>query len=197
MRVAFLTGMRPNELIGLKWLNVDFDLRLVSIREGRVMGMDGPPKTVSSYRDVDMLDPLFGVLAEHRRLALPDARYVFVGKEGQPLEVNNLRNRYWKPALERARLRDRTMYQTRHTFASLMLSHGEDPLWVARMLGHESTAMLYRHYGKYVRNRMRRDGGRFLRGLEESGLPGSLPGAIPPPSDGAPTGRIAKDCEGF
>ena len=51
------------------------------------------------------------------------------------------------------------MYQTRHTFASLMLSAGEDPLWVARMLGHTSTEMLYRHYGKYIRNRMRKDGG--------------------------------------
>ena len=62
------------------------------------------------------------------------------------------------------------MYQTRHTFASLMLSYGEDPLWVARMLGHTSTEMLYRHYGKFIRNRMRRDGAKFLKGFEEADL---------------------------
>jgi len=63
------------------------------------------------------------------------------------------------------------MYQTRHTFASLMLSYGEDPLWVARMLGHTSTEMLYRHYGKFIRNRMRRDGAKFLKGFEEAVFP--------------------------
>ena len=61
------------------------------------------------------------------------------------------------------------MYQTRHPFASLMLSTGKDPLWVARMLGHTSTEMLHRHYGKFIRNRMRKDGGRFLAGLQEAG----------------------------
>lgn len=29
--------------------------------------------------------------------------------------------------------------------------------------------MLYRHYGKFIRNRMRKDGGRFLAGLQEAG----------------------------
>ena len=66
------------------------------------------------------------------------------------------------------------MYQTRHTFASLMLSYGEDPLWVARMLGHTSTEMLYRHYGKFIRNRIRRDGSKFLKGLEEAEVGSAL-----------------------
>jgi len=97
--------------------------------------------------------------------------------------VNNLRNRVWKPALSKAGLRLRTTYQTRHTFASLMLSYGEDPLWVARMLGHTSTEMLYRHYGKFIRNRMRRDAVKFLKGLEESGLPESITRALPTAKD--------------
>ena len=67
-----------------------------------------------------------------------------------------------------AGLRRRTMYQTRHTFASLMLSHGEDPLWVARMLGHTGLDMIFKHYGKFIRNRSRKDGGRFLEGLKEA-----------------------------
>jgi len=49
-----------------------------------------------------------------------------------------------------------------------MLSHGEDPLWVARMLGHSSLDMIFKHYGKYIRNRFRKDGGRFLEGLKEA-----------------------------
>jgi integrase len=165
---AFLTGMRPNEMIALKWSNVDFEMRCITVREGRVLGVEGPPKTMSSYRDVDMLDPLFEALRAHRQGTRGGTTYVFPGKTGRPLEVNNLRKRVWYPAIDAAGLRRRTMYQTRHTFASLMLSHGEDPLWVARMLGHNSLDMIFKHYGKFIRNRSRKDGGRFLEGLREA-----------------------------
>jgi hypothetical protein len=83
-------------------------------------------------------------------------------------EHGTIRKRVWYPAISKAGLRRRTMYQTRHTFASLMLGHGEDPLWVARMLGHTSLDMIIKHYGKFIRNRSRKDGGRFLAGLKEA-----------------------------
>jgi hypothetical protein len=114
--------------------------------------------------------PLYSVIAGLRETSPPDARYVFATQKGKPMNVDNLRHRVWYPTLEIAGLRKRTMYQTRHTFASLMLSHGEDPMWVARMLGHTSLQMIFRHYGKFVRNRSRKDGARFLRGLEEAGV---------------------------
>ncbi len=165
---AFFTGMRPNELLALKWHNVDFVMRTITIREGRVQGIEGPPKTLSSYRDVDMLDPLFEALRQYRSTQPQDATHVFTNKHGNPLGVDNLRNKVWYPALEKAGLRRRTMYQTRHTFASLMLSHGEDPLWIARMLGHSTLQMVFQHYGTFIRNRARKDGGRFLEGLKEA-----------------------------
>jgi integrase len=155
-------------MIALKWTNVDFEMRCITVREGRVLGIEGPPKTISSYRDIDMLAPLFEALRKHRQEVRPGSTYVFPGKTGRPLEVNNLRKRVWYPAIAAAGLRRRTMYQTRHTFASLMLGHGEDPLWVARMLGHAGLDMIFKHYGKFIRNRSRKDGGRFLEGLKEA-----------------------------
>lgn len=175
---AFLTGMRPNELIALKWTNVDFEMRCITVREGRVLGIEGPPKTMSSYRDIDMLDPLFEALRKHRQEARPGTTYVFQGKTGRPLDVNNLRNRVWYPAIVSAGLRRRTMYQTRHTFTSLMLSHGEDPLWVARMLGHSSLDMIFKHYGKFIPNRSRKDGRRFLEGFKAAEVSASVKDGI-------------------
>jgi integrase len=176
---AFLSGMRPNEMHALKWLHVDFDMRCITIREGRVQGFEGPPKTLSSYRDIDMLDPLYEVLRQHRLTTPQDATHVFTNKHGNPLGVDNLRNKVWYPALQRAKLRKRTMYQTRHTFASLMLSHGEDPLWVAHMLGHTTLQMVHQHYAKFIRNRMRRDGSRFLKGFEEAGMVTAMVTSVP------------------
>ena len=42
------------------------------------------------------------------------------------------------------------MKQTRHTFASLMLSRGENPMWVAQQLGHSDLKMLRDHYGRWI-----------------------------------------------
>src|SRR4030067_1078951 len=92
-------------------------------------GRKSPRSIRSPFRDIDMLDPLFTVLSNHRQQSAPEGRYVFPSPEAAPLEVNNLRHRVWYPALAKAGLRKRTRYQTRHTFASLMLSYGGDPLW--------------------------------------------------------------------
>lgn len=132
---------------------------------------------------MDSIGPLFTVLTQHRLTTPQDATHVFTGKKGGPLDVNNLRNKVWYPALKVAGLRKRTMYQTRHTFASLMLSHGEDPLWIAQMLGHTTMQMVFQHYGKFIRNRSRRDGLRFLKGFEEAGMVTTLDtnhSALPP-----------------
>ena len=39
----------------------------------------------------------------------------------------------------------------RHTFASQMLTAGMPKEWIARQMGHTSTRMIERHYGKWIR----------------------------------------------
>lgn len=41
-------------------------------------------------------------------------------------------------------------YQTRHTYASMMLSAGENPMWVAQQMGHSDWAMIRRVYGRWM-----------------------------------------------
>lgn len=58
--------------------------------------------------------------------------------------------RIWVTALKRASVRYRRPYQTRHTYASMMLSAGEQPMWVAKQMGHKDWAMIIRVYGKWM-----------------------------------------------
>ena len=58
----------------------------------------------------------------------------------------------WKPALEKTGLESRSLYQTRHTFATLMLDAGELPGWVQQMMGHESLQMIHEKYYSHIRN---------------------------------------------
>jgi len=125
--VAFLTGMRPNEQSALKWGNVDFVHRQIAVREGRVGKVEGLPKTQESSRDIAMLEPVYELLRTYRAETRLRSDYVFLNQHGRPIEITTLRRRIWYPALRRAGLRTRIMYQTRHTFATLLLATGENP----------------------------------------------------------------------
>jgi integrase len=96
----------------------------------------------------------------------PRHDYVFTGPEGGLLNVNALRDRSWYPTLRKASLSRRTMYQTRHTFASNALAAGESPSWVSAMLGHASPEILFSVYARYVPNRTRRDGSALVQRME-------------------------------
>lgn len=54
-------------------------------------------------------------------------------------------------ALKKAGVRYRRPYQTRHTFASMLLSAGEHPMWVAQQMGHSDWTMIAQVYGCQTR----------------------------------------------
>ena len=152
----------------LQWEQVDFHRKVLHIRQGIVKGQVTLLKTAGSRRDVEMLPHVEEAFQRHVEATQGKGQYVFSNRDGGPLHRDNMRNRIWNPALVRAGLRHRNPYQTRHTFASLMLDQHEDPAWVARMLGHTTLRMLYERYGKFIRNRKRHDGERFTRALSEA-----------------------------
>jgi len=180
--VSFWSGARPGELAALKWGNVDWRTNKFRILARRYRGEESSPKTKSSTRDVDMLPPVIEALKAQRaqqaalRLKRGEGKpdigkdYVFTGPEGGFLSLNFLREKIWYPTLDAAKLRRRTFYQTRHTFASNALAAGENPKWVADMLGHKSTQILFEVYEKFIPRRTRLDGSALLaRMSEESG----------------------------
>jgi integrase len=109
-------------------------------------------------------------LREQRGASELRSPWVFPNERGGHLDITNLRERVWKPALKRAGVRGRSLYQTRHTFATLALSSGEAIGWVADMLGHATTEMVIRHYHKFIPNLTRQDGSALASQLEQSGL---------------------------
>ncbi len=167
--VRFFTGMRTGEINGLKWKYVDFERRLILIRETIVMGEDEYTKTDSSQREIQMSQIVYDALKAQEKITLGKCDYVFCTRNGHVLDFKNVTNRVWYPILRHLGLTKRSPYQTRHTAATLWLASGESPQWIARQLGHSTTEMLFRVYSRFVPNLTRQDGSAFERLLLQSG----------------------------
>lgn len=161
--VRFFTGMRTGEAHGLKWKYVDFERRLILVRESIVLNEEDELKTDGSVRDIHMSQVVYDALKAQHQGARGISGYVFCNQAGQPINNQNFLNRVWNPLLRHLGLEHRRAYQMRHTAATLWLASGEAPEWIARQLGHTSTEMLFRVYSRYVPNLTRQDGSAMER----------------------------------
>lgn len=161
--VRFFTGMRTGEVHGLKWKYIDFERRLILVRESIVLGEEDELKTDGSQRDIYMSQMVFDALQAQHKASGHLSEYVFCNQAGNPLDNKNFVNRVWAPLLRHLGLAHRKAYQMRHTGATIWLASGEAPEWIARQLGHTSTEMLFRVYSRYVPNLTRQDGSAMDR----------------------------------
>ena len=159
--VRFLTGLRTGEIDGLRWRNINFERREILICEAIVNGKMVPPKTASSLRAVRMSEPVYNALRNQKQATRHLSEYVFCLTSGKPLRHGNVTKRVWKPTLRMLGLKERAPYETRHTAASLWMSAGENPEWIARQLGHANTQMLFQTYSRFIPNATRQDGSAF------------------------------------
>jgi integrase len=163
--VSFFTGMRFGEMAALKWKNVDFKLSVIKVRETRVRGEEGRPKTKRSVRDITMLPPVIEAMRDQRKYTMGKAQYVFLNQYNRPISPNSMNEHVWKRALQKAGLEKRRLYETRHTFATLMLDAGELPGWVQQMMGHETLQMIHDRYYLFIKKYRRDDGSAFMENV--------------------------------
>ena len=148
--LGFFTGMRSGEMIGLRWEDVDLDKREISIKRTIKMGEVTTPKTQNSIRTIDIIDQLYPYMLKQFERTGQYNSYVFLNKDlNHYYDIKRIRNTRWKNLLKELGIKYRTIYHMRHTFATVMIEHGEDILWVSHMLGHADSSMTLQMYAKY------------------------------------------------
>jgi len=148
--VAFYSGMRIGEVIGLKWEDIDFLDKTISVKRTITSGIEQSPKTKSSERVIDMITQCENhLLAQRKFTGLGE--YVFLSVNLKPYNSSSSLAYTWKRILKEADIKYRSIYQLRHSFASNMLSNGENELWVAQMMGHKSSNTTRTKYSKYLK----------------------------------------------
>jgi len=149
--IGFFTGMRTGEIVALKWENIDFERRVIKVRSARRGGIESDPKTINSIRDVVIIDQLMPYLLKHKEMMQDVSDYLFINMYGEPFySSSKISHTYWKPVLEKLELKYRKMYLMRHTFISLMISHGEDLLWISKNVGHKDLSITFKEYARYI-----------------------------------------------
>ena len=149
-RFAFETGLRTSEMIALQWQDVDVSGARVFVRRAKVRGLVKPPKTAAGRRSVQLTDSAMLALGRQETIGVDDGEVFRDPRTGDPWTNDQaLRKVYWYPALDALGLRRRNPYQTRHTFASLALSNGANPLYVASQMGHKDWGMIRNVYGRW------------------------------------------------
>ena len=151
---AFYSGLRTGELIAIRWRDVDLKRNCLNIRVNKTGGIEKEPKTKGSIRDIELHNVAKSALLEILNSQYYHEHRVFIDPSTM-LEykyADRLRKYVWKPALEKAAIRYRSPYHTRHTYASMMLSSGKNPMWVAKQMGHADWGMLRKVYGRWIDN---------------------------------------------
>lgn len=159
--IALLTGLRRGEVLALRWSDVDFDRRLLSVRQAIVQTEGGlrfkEPKTRTSKRTVSMSPTLIDVLKKQRvrqgqnRWKFQDDYaphdLVVAEDDGSPMIPQRLSDRF-RALVASAGITKVRLHDLRHSHASHALRAGVHPKVVSERLGHGSSAItldLYSH----------------------------------------------------
>src|SRR2546430_6091175 len=122
--------MRRGEIFDLKWFDVDFNRRIVHVRQSK----SGRPRVIP-------LNATTQTLLE----GLPKtSEYVFPSPKKSERRVNDV-GRQFERAVKNAKIADFHFHDLRHTAATRMADAGADPFTLAAILGHSDIRMTARY----------------------------------------------------
>jgi integrase len=139
MALACFTGLRPGEIQGLRWDDIDGDW--VHIRRSIVRAKEGELKTANSLASLPLITPVKIPLALWRQKAGDNER-VF------PRDLKTLVKLVIKPALKKKRLQGKGLYAGRRGAATALVALTDDALAAKELLRHSNIGVTQSKYVK-------------------------------------------------
>ncbi|QLG87684.1 DUF3596 domain-containing protein [Chitinibacter bivalviorum] len=147
---AFFTGLRTSELLEVKWGDIDWQLSVVRVSRAKVDGEVKGTKT-GQVRDVELNSRAIAALNRQKVHSFLAGAQIFINPNTRKsISRGCVLHQYWGRIMRLSGLRYRNPYQTRHTFATLNLMAGANPMWVSRQMGHTSMKMLLEVYSRWI-----------------------------------------------
>ena len=156
---VFYTGMRPEEVIALRWSDIDWSRQTVRVQRVRTFrGSERDGSKTHTERDVDLVPQALEalkVMKQHTFMQKGEGEDQSADIFQNPVtgrawhDERSQRDHYWRPTLKRLGIRWRKAYNTRHTYATVALMAGVPPAYIAMQLGH-SVKMLLDKYALWM-----------------------------------------------
>lgn len=149
---AFYTGMRPSEILALRWEDINLEKRVAHVHKVMALGEIHHRTKTKKDRYV-LLNPralkalAFAKEYAAKRIAgegaLKELPYCFPPSKG-PEHVKDTSDlhRHWRTHLAELGIRYRPLYNARHTYATVCLMAGMTPAFIAQQLGHSVQILL-------------------------------------------------------
>ncbi|GFE45949.1 tyrosine-type recombinase/integrase [Streptococcus canis] len=155
--VIYLTGMRPGELLALRWVDIDFDAKKIRIQHtldysvnGHANAVLSSAKTDGSERTIDAPDRVIDIMIEelnYQKLEGLESDFVFISRNGNHLSINTV-NRRIKKASEKLYGFTVTSHTFRHAHVTLLAEMGIPLKAIMDRVGHSdvnTTIKIYTH----------------------------------------------------
>ena len=161
--LVWATGMRREEILGLRWSDVNMKTSTLAIANVVIVTKDGPkfapPKSQSGYRQIPIPPQVIAALKRHKKtqakiklLADADAwqenNLVFCKSDGQPINPRRFSQLFAKVA--KAAGINFTFHDLRHDHATRLFEAGYHPKDVQDRLGHANISMTMDTYTQHV-----------------------------------------------
>jgi integrase len=178
---AVFTGMRASELRGLTWDAVDFDKKVLHVRQRANLWCEiGHPKSAAARREIPLAPIVVNALREWK-LACPKGAFnlVFPNGNGRVESHGNIAHRGFGAIQRKAGIVDVDgnhkygLHALRHFFASWVIERGFSPKRAQALLGHSSIQMTFDTYAGLFPS-LEDDAAKFEEG--ERDLLGSVKG---------------------
>jgi integrase len=159
--ISIQTGMRMGEVLGLRWKDIDFENKLIFIRQTLAKNEDDSysfvdeGKTSSAIRVIYISDSLIEELKKHKTLleneilivgnAYHKYDLVVCTQTGNWVHPNNFR-RAFKVTIEQLNLPKIRVHDLRHTHATYLLSKQVNPKIIQERLGHKNVNITLNTY---------------------------------------------------
>jgi integrase len=157
--VLALTGMRINEVLGLRVEDVDFENKVIHVTKSAYNGKLGTPKSVASAADI----PLSAVLAKELRKHLKSKHFrenplgvLFANRRLRPYSDNKLREKHLRPLLKSLDMKAVGFHAIRHGVASELINSGTPITAVRDQMRHSDVRVTLGIYGHVIGNTQRK-----------------------------------------
>lgn len=151
--ISLYTGVRIGELLSLRWSDIDFKRKIITIRETsckmcvnhKLKRITNTPKSISSMRQIPITQNVNELLKKLKEYQKGKSEYIISRQTGKQVEVRSYQESFSR-LLKKLNIRHYGFHSLRHTFATRCYHLGMDIKTLSELLGHSCPSITLKKY---------------------------------------------------